>query len=217
MDLYYNTAKFILRIYQKILSQIPQVSGNQPVLPGAKIIAANHPNVTDGFYLPFLFKEKLHFLIQGDLFTIPFIGWLLTRSQQIPVWPQTKYTAFRQAFKLLKKGETVVIFPEGRLNPNNQPVPAFSGAIKLSLLTGAPIIPIGFYVPTEYRRKIIREKNGNISQGFWQTCGRCYIQIGIPWFPGVELNGYPQKTAVSQLTCQLMNKIQALAGLPASA
>ncbi len=160
MDTYYSTAKLILRIYQGMLSQHSHVSGELPRCPGAKIIAANHPNVTDGFFLPFILQEKLHFFIQGDIFSIPFIGWLLARCEQIPVWPARKKAALEQACELLAGGKTVVIFPEGKLNPDNQPLKAGTGAVRLSLMTGAAIIPVGFYVPAQVCKKFDHTEKG---------------------------------------------------------
>jgi 1-acyl-sn-glycerol-3-phosphate acyltransferase len=211
MDVYYSAAKLILRIYQGILSQDFLVSGDLAPRPGAKIIAANHPNATDGFYLPFIFKEKLHFFIQGDLFSVPFFGWLLARCSQIPVLPSQKKTALELAGDLLAGGKTVVIFPEGQLNPDNQSVKISTGAVRLSLMTEVPIIPVGFYVPAQYLRKITIQKQGHPSQGCWQTSGRCYIHIGSPWLPGEEINKKVEEITVHELTARMMEKIAAMA------
>ncbi len=215
MDVYYSTAKLILRIYQGMLAQHSHVSGDLPLCPGAKIIAANHPNATDGFFLPFILQEKLHFFIQGDIFSVPFFGWLLARCKQIPVWPAQKKAALEQACELLAGGKTVVIFPEGKLNPDHQPLKAGTGAVRLSLMTGAAIIPVGFYVPAQYLRNMIIQKKGRLGQGRWQTGGCCYIQIGCPWFPGQEMSGKVDETAVRELTARLMERIEALVHLAA--
>ena len=211
MDLYYSAVKWILRLYQQILSQDFHVSGNLPLRPGAKIIAANHPNATDGFFLPFIFQEKLHCFIQGDVFSVPFFGWLLAKSKQIPVWPAQKNAAFEMACGLLAGGKTVVIFPEGRLNPDCRPVEANTGAVRLSLLTGAAIIPVGFFVPTQHLRRITIQKNGHPSQSRWQTSGCCYVHIGSPWLAGQEINRKGEETTVHELTARLMERITALA------
>jgi 1-acyl-sn-glycerol-3-phosphate acyltransferase len=213
MDTYYSTVKLILRIYQRILSQNSHVSGDLPLRPGSKIIAANHPNATDAFYLPFVFQEKLHFFVQGDVFSVPFFGWLLSRCKQIPVWPAQKKAALEQACALLAGGQTVVIFPEGKLNPDRQPLKAGTGAVRLSLMTGAAIIPVGFYVPAQYLRNMIVQKKGRLRQGLWQTGGCCYIQIGCPWFPGQEMSGKVDEAAVRELTARLMERIEALVHL----
>jgi 1-acyl-sn-glycerol-3-phosphate acyltransferase len=210
MDVYYTAAKLIIRFYQRVLSQDAHVSGDLHPRPGAKIIAANHPNATDGFFLPFIFKEKLHYFIQGDVFKVPFWGWLLARCRQIPVLPTQKNAALEMACKLLWGGKTVVIFPEAQLNPDHRPVKVSTGAIRLSLLTGAAIIPVGFYVPSQYLYSIKIQKKGRPSQSRWQTGGRCYIHIGSPWSPGEELFTVTDESNVQVLTARLMEKIAIL-------
>jgi len=210
MDVYYGSIKLILRMYQRIFSQKSQINGDIPLHPGPKIIAANHANVTDGFYLPFVFREKLHFFVQGDLFSIPFFGWLLNKSEQIPVWPDQKKAALEKASELLAAGKTVVIFPEGRLNPDSQPIKAFTGTIRLSLMTGAEIIPVGFHVPRMNLRDRTIQKNGRSTLGFWQTGGRCYIRIGNPWLPGEETREKVDEPKLGELTTHLMERIRSL-------
>ena len=165
------------------------MSGEFPVQLGQKIIAGNHPNATDGFYLPSLFKDKLYFFVQGDLFEIPIMGWLFTKSGQIRVNPDNKIAALDRAFELLKRGESVAIFPEARLNPDGQPLKSGTGAVRLSLMTQVPIIPIGFYVPPKNLQHISRMKKGAVSQGHWQTHGHCYLHFGSPWSPSDETGG----------------------------
>jgi 1-acyl-sn-glycerol-3-phosphate acyltransferase len=215
MDIYYSGIKFFLKVYQLIYSQASQISGDIPQHPGPKIIAANHANVTDGFFLPFVFREKLHFLVQGDLFSVPFFGWLLNKGGQIPVWPDQKKAAVDKACELLAVGKTVVIFPEGKLNPDSHPMKAFTGTIRLSLMTGAAIIPIGFHVPRTHLRGRAIQKNGRSTLGFWQTGGRCYIRIGSPWLPGQEMRGKADETGLSELTINLMERIRSLVDLAA--
>jgi 1-acyl-sn-glycerol-3-phosphate acyltransferase len=210
MDIYSITAKLILRIYQRVLWQNPHVCGDLPQCSGAKIIAANHPNATDAFHFPFVFPGKLHFLIQGDLFLIPFFGWLLARCEQVPVWPDKKLAAVKQARALLAKGKTVVIFPEGRLNPGYQPLKAFTGAVWLSLTTGAPIIPVGIYVPARHLRYLTIQRDGRLRQGQWQTGGKCYLHIGAPWYPGEEKSRTGSACTAQELTTRLMEKIAGL-------
>ncbi|MGE5225161.1 MAG: lysophospholipid acyltransferase family protein [Omnitrophica WOR_2 bacterium] len=213
MDIYYSTAKMILWIYLHTLAQSYHASGELPLPQGPKIIAANHPNATDAFYLPFVFQEKLHYFIQGNIFSVPFIGWLLEKSRQIPVWPGRGKVSLTEACRLLKAGKTVVIFPEGRLNPDGIPVNVHTGAIRLSLMSGAAIIPVGFYVPAQHLRNIIVKVKDRARQGRWQTGGRCYIRVGSSWQPEQEFGKKLNKTSAHELTARLMEKIEALADL----
>ncbi len=208
MDAYYNTAKGIIRIFQMIFSQDCHVNGLVNPPPGAKIIAGNHPNATDALFLPFVFREKLHFFIQGDIFDIPFIGWLLARSDQIPVLPDNKLLAIVKAEKLLKQDKVVAIFPEARLNPQRQVLKSGTGAVHLSLLTGVPIIPVGFYVPSKFLHYFERKKSDRISKGHWQTHGHCYLHIGPQWHPKMGTDGESNPAGRHELTRRLMKIIE---------
>jgi 1-acyl-sn-glycerol-3-phosphate acyltransferase len=211
MDIYYNTARGIIRIFQTIFFQDCQVNGETNLPLGAKIIAGNHPNATDGLFLPFVFHEKLHFFVQGDIFDIPFIGWLLAKSEQIPVLLENKYLALEQAEKLLKLDKVIAIFPEARLNPDRQLLKSGTGAVQLSLTTGASIIPVGFYVPSKYLHYIERKKKSRVSKGHWQTHGHCYLRIGSPWLPGEKIDRPVEVADLRELTKELMARIKAQA------
>ena len=207
MDIYYKIIKLIFRVFHLVLFQKCHVSGEYPVRLGQKIIAGNHPNATDGFYLPSLFKDKLYFFVQGDLFNIPIIGWLFNKSGQIRVDPDHKRASLDRAVELLKQGESVAIFPEARLNPDGQPMKSSTGAVRLSLMTKVPIIPIGFYVPPRNLHHISRMKKGEVSQGHWQTHGHCYLHFGSPWLPGEEAGESLEQADLRGLTDRLMEKI----------
>jgi 1-acyl-sn-glycerol-3-phosphate acyltransferase len=212
MNSYYRATRFLLKIYQTVFSQDFHAQGDLDLPPGPKIIAANHLNATDAFHLPFVFHEKLHFFIQGNIFSFPIIGWLLARSGQIPVslQPALKKSALDRGCDLLKHDQTVVIFPEGILNPDHQAIKAGCGAVWLSLMTGAAIIPVGFFVPDPYVRRLAFRRNGWTSQGRWQTGGRCYLQVGRSWLPRQEVSGRLNSAAVHALTARLMEKIERL-------
>ena len=211
MDIYYNTTRGIIRIFQTIFFQDCRVYGETNVPLGAKIIAGNHPNATDGFFLPFVFREKLHFFAQDDLFDIPFIGWLLAKSDQIRVLADNKLLALEKAINLVKQNKVIAIFPEARLNPEHQLFRSGTGAVRLSVETGAPIIPVGFYVPTKNLHYFERNKNGRISKGNWQTHGHCYLHVGSPWLPGKEIDRPVVIADLRDLTKKLMEMIETLA------
>jgi 1-acyl-sn-glycerol-3-phosphate acyltransferase len=215
MDYSYKTVMLIFRIFHLVSAQDCKVYGELNFPLGAKIIAGNHPNATDGFFLPFIFKEQLYFFIQGDLFDIPIIGWLFTKCGQIKVDPEQKKLAMEQGLKYLEQDKPVAIFPEARLNPNGQAMKSNTGAIRLSLATKAPIIPIGFYVPPINLHHISRMKKGQVSQGHWQRKGHCYLHFGSPWLPCEESGVSMEKSDVYRLTELLMQKINELSQLAA--
>ena len=82
---WYQFVKLIVKAYITLFVDEICVSGHHNIPDGPKIIVANHPNATDGFMLPFIFPKTLHFLIQGSVFSTPFIGKMLEWAEQIPV------------------------------------------------------------------------------------------------------------------------------------
>ena len=113
MGLWCTLARATLRAYLAVFVEAVQVRGQENLHPGPKIMAANHPHLTDAFVLPFIIPGKLHFLIQADAFTVPWVGRLLTLADQIPVVVGQGRKALNAARAKLAQGHTIAIFPEG--------------------------------------------------------------------------------------------------------
>jgi 1-acyl-sn-glycerol-3-phosphate acyltransferase len=211
MDACFNLGKLLIQIYRGIFPQGFQVSGIESLPAGAKIIAANHPNATDAIHLPFILKEHFYIFMQGDLFSIPVLGWLFAGSGQIPIYRNQGWVAIQRACELLAQGKTVLIFPEGRLNPEIQLLKGGSGTVRMSLMSEAPIVPLGIYIPKRFTRNVVIHDKGLLRQGRWQTGGQCYFQFGLPWWPTQQVMARYKVPPVRELTRQLMEQIYVLA------
>lgn len=199
----------VLKLYITLFRLHCNVSSVDQLPPGPKILAFNHPNVTDVFFIPLVFSERFFTLIQGNIFDIPVFGWLLSKSDQIPVISGKKLDAFWKACEVLRQGHTVMIFPEGRLNPKQISLKAESGAVHLSMKTGAPILPAGIYVADQDTLNIEYWENNKQHCGRCQIHGCCYIRVGQPWYPAQETGELNGRTA-ERLTEVLMEKIYSL-------
>jgi len=197
----------ILRTYVAFAVKSVHVEGQENLLPGPKIIVANHPNVTDGFVLPFIVPEKLHVFIQGEAFDLPLVGRLLALADQIPVTLGRGQEALDMARDRLARGRGVALFPEGRLSHGDDLHRARTGAVRLALETGAPLIPLGFYVPPGSARTIRWRLFGREVVGRWQLGGRCFIRVGEPWWPSLVAEADQGYQAVRDLTEKLMAQI----------
>jgi len=192
--------------YLRLFSLKSKVSGAYPLPKGPKIIAANHPNATDSFHLVPVLDETPHFLMRSKLFSKPIVGWLLNQTGQIEVNIAGK-KSFEKACNLLRYGQTIVIYPEGRLNPNYEKIKVKSGAVRMSLVTGVPIIPLGIYVPPVHVKDLRSFLNGRLSNGRWQVSGTCYLRLGTPWTP--RLSGQ-LPAEIHHLSQIMMNQIYCL-------
>ncbi len=210
MDVWYSLAKSVVRSYLALFTSGFEVFGREHIISGPKIIVANHAYVTDAFVLPFIFTEKLHFLIQESTFHLPLVGKLLALADQIPVRIGQGREALRAARERLARGNSVVIFPEGQLNHAEGLRRAGSGAALLAMQSGAPILPLGIYVPADFVRQIRARVQNQITLGAWQLRGVLFVHIGEPWLPPVMDTAERSYRLVRELTNRMMEQIACL-------
>jgi 1-acyl-sn-glycerol-3-phosphate acyltransferase len=79
------------------------------------------------------------------LFNLPFVGWHLRRSGQIPIDRTTMKTTIKTlqlAVEDLKQGLSVVIFPEGGRSISGRMQPFMNGAFYVAIKAQAPVLPV---------------------------------------------------------------------------
>lgn len=157
------------------------VKWHEPFPAGAKIIVPNHPTTTDPFFVASLANHQVFILINELLFKVPMLGEYLRRSGHIPVVAGNGKAALEEAVRRLQKGDTVIIFPEGALSPAEggfcEPK---TGAARLALMSGAPVIPVGIHLPMERVRFIKSMVEGKVEIGRWYTNGPYNMTVGRP-------------------------------------
>jgi 1-acyl-sn-glycerol-3-phosphate acyltransferase len=115
---------------------------------GAFIMAANH--ITD--FDPLVTAYTLwhhgrvpHYLAKASLFRAPVIGWAFRVTGQVAVERASRghSSTISQGERLITEGLALVIYPEGTLtrDPELWPMRGKSGAVRIALETGVPLIP----------------------------------------------------------------------------
>jgi 1-acyl-sn-glycerol-3-phosphate acyltransferase len=134
---------FLYGIFRFWLKKIHSIS-NLPQR-GPCIIVSNHTSYVDWMILSAIYKKKyVVFLANKDLDKRPFINWLMKLNILIYIDTNNPgYTYFREVVKRLEQGHIVVIYPEGTRSKNGKMKAPKIGFVKLALLTGAPIVPLG--------------------------------------------------------------------------
>jgi 1-acyl-sn-glycerol-3-phosphate acyltransferase len=92
-------------------------------------------------HLPFQFR----ILAKKELFRYPFMGWHLRRSGQIPVVlenPKASVRSLNLAVASIRKGNSLVIFPEGGRSPNGQLQSFMGGAFYAAVKAQVDVVPI---------------------------------------------------------------------------
>ncbi len=133
--------------------QVARVRGEADVvrqLPdGGVIVISNHTSYADGVLLALVCRRlgrSARLLATAGLFRAPLLGRVVRKLGFIPVerGAPDASDSLAPAAEALAAGEVVAIFPEGRLtrDPNHWPEKAKTGAVRLALRTGAPIVPV---------------------------------------------------------------------------
>ena len=86
------------------------------------------------------------FLAKASIWRVPFVGLMLRRTQQIPVERGSVEAAksLDSLIEALRQDGVVVIYPEGTTTrePDLWPMRGKTGAARLALVTGAPVVPM---------------------------------------------------------------------------
>jgi len=116
---------------------------------GGFITVINHNSYLDPLaYGQFQYDSgrPARFLVKAGIFKVPVIGRILHGAGQIPVYRGSVDAAhaFRAAVAAVNAGECVAFYPEGTLtrDPDLWPMSAKTGAARVALMTGAPVVPV---------------------------------------------------------------------------
>jgi 1-acyl-sn-glycerol-3-phosphate acyltransferase len=125
------------------------VGGEHLLVPNGVVVAANHVSLYDFLSTGTVVHatgRPARFLAKASLFTVPVVGWVFRHTGQIPVYRRqaTAVAALAAAGRAVEQGECVVVYPEGTLtsDPDLWPMRGKTGAVRLALATGAPVIPL---------------------------------------------------------------------------
>jgi 1-acyl-sn-glycerol-3-phosphate acyltransferase len=123
--------------------------GPQTLPSGGVIVVANHTSLADGVFLALVGQRlgrPLRLLGTAGIIEAPVLGSLFKRLGFIAVHrtSDNPASALAPAAGALRAGEAIALYPEGRItrHSKNWPERAKTGAVRLALLTGAPIVPV---------------------------------------------------------------------------
>src|SRR3954447_21831241 len=109
------------------------------------IFIANHHSYFDIPCILAAIPQPIRFMAKKSLFSIPLFGWALSRAGFIPIDRKNRRTAvksFDLAVERIRKGNTIVIFPEEGRSRELAMRPFQRGAFLLAIRSQLPILPL---------------------------------------------------------------------------
>ncbi|MGA8988318.1 lysophospholipid acyltransferase family protein [Aeromicrobium sp.] len=123
---------------------------------GGFVLAPNHISHLDPFLIShFMLDNGIapQFLAKDTLVSAKGFGWILRSAEQIPVYRSTTGAAesLRAAATAVEEGRVVTIYPEGTItrDPAAWPMSGRTGAVRVALMTGRPLVPLMQWGPQE--------------------------------------------------------------------
>jgi 1-acyl-sn-glycerol-3-phosphate acyltransferase len=145
---------------------------------GGAVLAVNHISHLDPLtcaHFVYAWGRIVRFLAKSELFTLPVLGRIVRSAQQIPVYRLTTDASrsFSAAVEAVERGQCVVVYPEGTITrqPDLWPMTGKTGAARIALASGAPVIPVAQWgaheilAPYAKRPRLFPRKTISMSAG----------------------------------------------------
>ncbi len=122
------------------------VTGAENIDPKKRyVFVGNHYSYLDIPCVLASIDQPIRFMAKVSLFKIPIFGWSLSRAGFIPIDRKNRRTAVQSldlAADRIRKGNTIVIFPEEGRSRHREMRPFQRGAFLLAMKSEQPIVPI---------------------------------------------------------------------------
>jgi 1-acyl-sn-glycerol-3-phosphate acyltransferase len=112
----------------------------------AVVLAPKHQSTWETFAFPALMSHPLSYVFKRELIYIPFFGWSMARLDMVHIDRGRRTEAWRkvseQGKQFMAQGNWMIMFPEGTRAERGGKGDYHSGAARLAISAGTPIVPI---------------------------------------------------------------------------
>ncbi|MBP6675279.1 MAG: 1-acyl-sn-glycerol-3-phosphate acyltransferase [Vitreoscilla sp.] len=112
----------------------------------AVLLAPKHQSTWEAFAFPTLMPHPLAYVFKRELLYIPFFGWAIGAMDMVHIDRSKGSQAWRkvaeQGKRLMDQGNWVIMFPEGTRIERGEKGEYKTGASRLAISAGVPIVPI---------------------------------------------------------------------------
>lgn len=146
----YILVRILFRMRYEGLENIPQNCGF--------ILACNHRSNFDPLFIAHKVKKPVRYMAKAELFRIPVVGLIIKNLRAFPVERgSSDQTAIETAESVIKNGEVLGMFPEGKRSKDGTLLRPRSGVALITAQTHANVLPcaVCFGKKLSFRTEII--------------------------------------------------------------
>lgn len=155
--MYYFSA-YLVKIVLHLFGKIEVYQKENLPKSGGYVIACTHTGWVDILWLGVtILPLKIHYMAKIELFKNRPLKWLMTKLNAFPVDRENPGpSAIKIPRRLLKEGEIVGIFPSG--TRTSEETPLKRGAVTIAGRSNAPIVPVAYVGPTNFKELLKRKQ-----------------------------------------------------------
>ena len=198
--------KSVMSPLTRFLWRVRIEGGENLPTDGPAIIAPNHVSFLDSMFLMMLLPRRITFVGKAEYLDDWKTRTLFPAMGMIPIdrkGGKSAMSALDAAEQVLQRGELFGIFPEGTRSRSGDLYKGHTGMARLSLATGAPIIPTGI-VGTDQ----IQPPDAPVPRPFRPAS----ITFGRPIVPSRYTEGGPDRLVQRRITDEVMFEIRSMTG-----
>lgn len=119
--------------------------GNQQIpATGGALVCSNHQSFLDPVLIGAITRRRINYLARQNLFDSRWFGGLIRWYDAIPVQRDgMSIGGFRETLRRLKRGELVLLFPEGTRTNDGEVASLKAGFCVLARRAKVPLVPVG--------------------------------------------------------------------------
>jgi len=195
--MFYTLVKLFSKLFLVFLGN-PTIAGEANIpRTGPVIVVANHISLLDGFLLLAFWPRRITFLSAAYLFKMLVVGAFLRAIGAISVQNEGgELAGMRRALRVLQRGDTLAIFPEGRVCQLDNLCPFQTGWAYLALKAGAPVLPV-----------VIKGTRSVLPVGaVFPRRRKILAQIAVPWT--MEKIHHPRQETLTAMNMRLIKQME---------
>ena len=202
----YPVAKAIVKPTLKLLWRVHATGLHHVPETGPAIFCPNHISFFDSLVLPCVLPRRISYVGKAEYMDSWKTKYIFPAIGMIPIdrsGGSASQRALETAARVLNRDEFFGIYPEGTRSRDGVLHRGRTGAARLALRTGAPLIPVGIRGTDELQPA---------GAAFPRPFGSCQVNIGAPIDVTRYLDRQDDHLLMRQLTDEVMFEIKHLSG-----
>jgi len=187
--LWYDVLRVVCRLFFLVVYRI-RCEGRQYIpREGGALVLSNHQSHFDPILVGLACDRRLNYLARETLFRFPPFRWLIRSLDAIPIDREgLGLNGLKETLRRIKRGEMVLMFPEGTRTPDGEVHALKPGFCALARRLDVPLLPVAIDGAFD-----VWPRSSTFPRG-----GRIDVQFGPPIMPD-EIARFEERELVAEV------------------